>query len=268
MFERTPPTPSSPVLPTIPDCAAWWDFDQTLVSRDPGAFVLEPLSDKWEWVADGVWGGYGLRILPGGGFRIPRARIGALDIHGPDAAGSVCAWIKRESDTPWQAIAGVWDESRAKRQYFLFLNARMHTLQGTTTRVPCQNRIHGHVSNVGGATPGLHCCVTYATGATEIPPGKWTFVAMTFGGGTSRVFVNGRLDACPESNPFQTSPRIFDGGKDGADFTVGMNSVRQTWSNPFGGILGGLAVYRRALSADEIARLAQAFRVPASRLVE
>ncbi|MCC5850733.1 MAG: LamG domain-containing protein [Verrucomicrobia bacterium] len=226
-----------------------------LDSPATGSFELEPLSEKWEWVADGVWGDHGLRILPGGGFRIPRAQIGALDIHGPNAEVSVCAWIKRESDSPWQALAGVWDESRAKRQYFLFLNARSRTLSESTLRVPCQNRIHGHVSDIGGATPGLECCVTYATGAKEIPLQRWVFVAMTFAKGESRVFVDGRLDKCPESNPFQTSPQLFDGGKDGADFTVGMNSVRQQWSNPFGGTLGGLAVYRRALKAEELQTL-------------
>jgi hypothetical protein len=87
------------------------------------------------------------------------------------------------------------------------------------------------------------------------------FVAMTFSGGAARVFVNGHLDTCPESNPFPVAPHLFDGGTDGADFTVGTNSVRHQWSNPFGGILGGLAVYRRALTETELTSLANMDRM-------
>lgn len=240
----------------IPGCLAFWDFNRTLCSGGENAFELREICGAWEWVNDGVFGPSALRIHPGGGFRIPRKSLGPLNIHGPGGEVTVCAWIKRESESDWQALAGVWDETRSKRQYALFLNARSRTLKDTGTRVPCRNRIHGHVSDVGTATPGDVCCVTYATGASEVPLGAWQFVAMSHRPGVTRVYVNGKLDFCGESNPFPGPASIFDGGDDGADFTVGINAVRGQWSNPFGGILGGLAVYRRALDETEIARLA------------
>lgn len=239
-----------------PGCLAFWSFDKSLHSLGPHSYELREISPSWEWVQAGVFGDHCVRIKPGGGFRIPRSELGDLNIHGPDAAVTVCAWIKRESTSFWQALAGVWDESRSKRQYYLFLNARSRTLNGTTRREACENRLHGHISDVGGPTPGLECCVTYATGATEVPMDTWCLAAMSYEKGTIRVYFDGRLDACDESNPFDGPARIFDGGREGADFTVGTNSVRREWSNPFGGLFGGLAVYNRALKDEELQKLA------------
>lgn len=241
-----------PSIETMAGCVAFWDFNRTLASRGGSALNLREISGEWEWADGGIFGASCVRIHPGGGFIIPRQEIGALDIHGADCELSVCVWFLRESPDPWQALAGVWDESRGKRQYYLFLNARSRTLNGTTTRVECSNRIHGHISDVGGPTPGLPCCVTYASGATEIPMQRWTMAAMTYKQGTVRVYVNGELDACPESNPFDGPASVFDGGRDGADFSIGTNSVRGTWSNLFGGLIGGVAVFRRALSDGEM----------------
>jgi len=240
----------------LPGCLAFWNFDGNFRDQIDPKRSLESSGSGWEWVKNGVFGDQALRVRPGTGFILPRKQLGGLDIHGPGAVGTVCAWIYRESEDPWQALAGVWDESRAQRQYYLFLNARSRTLSGTTDRVACQNRVHGHVSDVGGPTLGLNCCVTYASGGSEIPLGRWAFVAMAFSGGTVRIHVNGALDTCPESNPFPVRDVIFDGGRDGADFTVAANSVRGVLDNFYGGLLGGVAVYGRALAETELISLA------------
>src|SRR5690606_9895019 len=97
-----------------------------------------------------------------------------LNIHGAAAQVSVVAWIKWNSLRRCQAVAGMWDESRRKRQYCLFLN-----LSG---RYDSLQNVHGHVSAVGGPTPGDKYCVTYSTGKSIIPQQQWTQIAMTYDG--------------------------------------------------------------------------------------
>lgn len=58
-------------------------------------------------------------------------------------------------------------------------------------RYPLANRIHGHVSAIGGPTPGDEFCITYSSGATEVPMEGWQCLAMSDDGKTSRVYVKG-----------------------------------------------------------------------------
>jgi len=174
----------------------------------------------------------------------------------------VAAWVRREAKDSWQAIAGVWDETRKKRQYCLFLNAPRGTKADEMKRYPLQNRIHGHVSAIGGPTPGDQFCITYSSGATEIPLGEWLCLAMTYDGRESRVYVNGRLDAREQFNPFAYPDGLFDGGADGADFTVGAVHRGGEWGNFFGGQIGGLAIFKRALSEAEMQALAASVSLP------
>jgi hypothetical protein len=197
---------------------------------------------------------------------IERAQIGALDLHGKDAQVTVAAWIRREDKSSWQAVAGVWDETRGKRQYCLFLNAPRGTQADEMKRYPLANRTHGHVSAIGGATPGDKACITYSSGATEIPLHEWHCLAMTYDGRESRVYVDGKLDALEHYNPFPYADGLFDGGAKGAPFTVGAVHRGGEWGNFFGGQIGGLAIFRRALNEAEMLALTQ--RVPLSHKTE
>ena len=59
-------------------------------------------------------------------------------------------------------------------------------------------------------------------------------------------------------NPFPYKEGIFDGGTKGAEFTVGANHVGGVQNNNrFSGLMSGLAVFDRALSVDEMAKLAE-----------
>lgn len=231
---------------------ACWSFDHTLAGKYPAMPTLQWSSGEPEWVADGVWGGFGLRVKAGEYGFIPRDELGALNVYGPRAQVTVVAWVKRLSAEPWQFIAGVWDESRSKRQYGLFLNARGYTDRATMRRQPCADRLHGHISNVGGPTEGGVCCITYASGRTPLPLEEWLMLAMTYDGTAIRLYVNGRLDAWDGANPFCFDGGIFDGGQDGAPFTVGANSVAGEMGNAFDGIMGGLAVFDTALSESDL----------------
>lgn len=163
------------------------------------------------------------------------------------------------------AIAGVWDETRKKRQYCLFLNAPRGTRADEMVRYPLANRIHGHVSAIGGPTPGNAFCITYSSGATEIPLREWRCLAMTYDGKASRVYVDGRLDAMEQYNPFPYPDGLFKGGPDGADFTVGAVHRSNEWGNFFGGKIGGLAVFRRRWARRRCRRWRQAWRCRSDR---
>jgi len=245
----------------VPGLVAFWDFQepagQPRVSKGSDPLELQEREGSIKRVAGGVFGPYAAQIRKGQYFIIQRPEIGALNIHGPDAQVTVVAWIRREEKSHWQAIAGVWDETRGKRQYCLFLNAPRGTKGSEMKRYPLNNRIHGHVSNIGGPTPGEKYCITYSSGATEIPLQKWTCIAMSYDGATSRVYVNGKLDALDDYNPFPAPGGLFDGKSEGSPFTVGAVHRSNEWGNFFGGEIGGLAVFNRALSDAELEQLAK-----------
>ena len=154
------------------------------------------------------------------------------------------------------------DQTRKKRQYCLFLNAPRGTRVDEMKRYPLSNRIHGHVSAVGGPTPGNDYCITYSSGATAIPLQEWHCLAMTYDGCASRVYVDGKLDALEHYNPFPYPGGLFSGGIEGADFTVGAVHRGGSWGNFFGGQIGGLAIFRRALRAEELQGLSTAVKLP------
>lgn len=79
---------------------------------------------------------------------------------------------------------------------------------------------------------------------------------MTYDGDSVRLYRDGVLDEWQFRNPFALGGGIFDGGSDGADFTIGSNSVGGKMINHYSGLIGGVSVYRRALSADEMCALA------------
>lgn len=238
-----------------PGLVAFWDFQEDAgQDRVSGEYALKENNGPIETAQGGIFGSRSARVRRGQWFSIERAKLGRLDVHGKDAEVTVIAWIYRESKSPWQAIAGVWGETRRKRQYCLFLSATTATRADEMKRYPVANRIHGHVSSVGGPTPGFRYCVSYSSGATTIPLQQWCAVAMRYDGKDSRVYVDGRLDAWEFRNPFPYSDGLFDGGVEGEAFTVGAVHRGNEWGNFYGGRLGGLAVFDRALSDDEIAK--------------
>lgn len=238
---------------------AFWPFDEPAGSPRRsclGKLTLHEAADPIESIPGGVFGPRLIRLRPRQWLHIPRSALGPLDLHGPASAVTLVAWFRRDDPTPWQAVAGVWDESRDLRQYCLFAHARLRTLSHSLDRVPCSALLHAHVSNVGGPTPGKDFCFTYATGATPAPVGQWCCAALVYTQGAVALWRDGRLDASPGSNPFPAPGGLFNGGPDGACFAVGANSVRGAMGNFFGGLLAGVAVYRRALDASELNALA------------
>ncbi len=255
--------PSPECLLALPGLISFWDFQgSSFRARGPYAYELEPREGEVQRVPDGVFGPDSRRLGAGPWLCAPRAACPALDVHGAAAAVSVVAWIKREpapvelADS-CQAIAGMWNE-HGRRQYCLFLNLRIWN---------SAEQVGAHVSRVGGPTPGHPYCMDAAIGATKVPFGRWVCVAATYDGSSARAYLNGALDARGDRNPYHYPGGLFDGGPNGADFTVGavarpetvtpeFQEVGHVVANRFHGLLGGLAVFNRALPAAELLLLA------------
>lgn len=243
---------AAPIL-TTPGLITFWDFQQgggePRIGRGRHAYVLEEMAGPVERVDGGVFGPYAARLAPGQWLRAPRGNCPALNLHGPKAQVTVAAWLKRETKVlvPGQceAVAGMWNETRACRQYCLFLNLRIFD---------SADQVCGHVSGVGGPTPGQRWCMDASIGATPVPLGKWTCAAFTYDGQVAKSYFNGRLDLRDGRNPYVYELGLFDGGTDGADFTVGAVHRSNEMGNWYQGAIGGLAVFDRALTETEMQR--------------
>lgn len=254
----------------IPNLVTFWDFQKqengtiSLQSRGASNYLLKEMNGKIDGATEGIFGPSSLRILRGQWLMIPRKECPELDIHGKEEI-SMVAWIKRIGDNNWQYIAGMWNERDAQRQYGLFTCAHKQTDQRTLERTNARNQTHGYVSDVGGATTDRPYCYSYASGLQKIEKEQWYMLAFTYDHQQLRVYVNGVLDYQENYNPFNWDKPIFSGGNDGSDFTVAQRALPQWPGYPqspeppqhegFDGLLGGLAVYKRALTAAEINKL-------------
>lgn len=253
--------PATAAVMATPNLISFWDFQEPTgsarIAKGPHRAALVDGGAPVSQAEDGLFGSHSAHFKPGQWLRTPRTELGPLNIHGKTAQVTLIAWVKREAKTFWQSIAGVWDETHKKRQYMLFLNARARTDSTTLTRVPCQDLIHGHISSVGGPTPGHKVCVSYASSHTAVGFERWHMLAMSYDGQHIRTYLDGKLDASENANPFPYDEGIFDGGSDGAEFTVGANHVAGIENNNrFGGKIAGLAVFNRKLTDRELADLA------------
>jgi hypothetical protein len=224
---------------------ALWDFRrETPLTTTGDTFSLTPMNDNIELNA------YGLYLKRGGWLRLPRAELGALNLHGTEAQVTVVAHIYRlrqPTTFDCETIAGVWDESRRKRQYCLFLDLPIWD---------SANQVGGHVSHHGGPTPGHPYCMDAAIGATAVQWDQWSVVGFTYDGQQAMAYLDGELDTRDERNPFIYPYGLYDGGLDGADFTVGGVSRSGEPGNFFHGFISTLAVFDSALTPEEMARLA------------
>lgn len=239
----------------IPGLAAFWRFAESgerFVATEGAAYTLEAVGGPVQGIAEAgaPLGGKALEIQEGQWLRSPRHACPLLDIHGPAGHLTVVAWIKRrrKSNSECEFVAGQWNESGGNRQYGLFLNIGVWQER---------EQVCGHLSHVGGPTPGYKYCIDGAMGATPVPWDEWVCIAMSYDGQAGYAWLNGALDLRPGLNPYPLAGGLHDGGEAGSDFTVGAVHRGGEMGNFFCGLLAGLAVYRRALTPAEIFALAQ-----------
>jgi hypothetical protein len=247
----------------INNLICFWDFHEPAgaerVAQGPFAYALQERRGEIARVEDGVFGKHSALFDGTKYFELPRAASPALNLRGPQAQVTVVTWLKRKPAQPHgcEAVAGMWNEY-GKRQYCLFLNLGID--YGA-------DQVGGHVSSIGGPTPGDPFCLDAAIGSTPVPLELWQCCAFTYDGEWARAYLNGRLDPRGARNPYHYPGGLFDGGEDGSDFTVGAVARPEDVNTPppevpyvgnwFYGLLGGLAVYNRALSEEELLRLAR-----------
>ena len=252
---------------SIPNLVTFWDFQKkkngavNYKSRGAHGYVLKEMNGELKTEGEGVFGPTSLRINRGQWLMIPRKDCPALNIHGKQEV-SVVAWIKRNGDNTWHYIAGMWNERDAQRQYALFTNAHKQTDYRTLDRTDARYQTHGYVSDSGGATTNRPYCFSYASGKEKLQKEKWYMIAFTYDQKQIKVYVDGQLDTNATYNPFLWDKPIFSGGDLGSDFTVAQRAlpkwpgypqvVNPTHGEGFDGVLGGLAVYNRALTATEM----------------
>ncbi len=236
-----------------PGLVSLWDFSepggQDRISRGQCSYALREVNGPVVCSPEGPLSGYSAQLKKGQYFRIKREDCPKLNLSGPQAQVSVVAWVKRarkENERACEAVAGMWNETRKKRQYCLFLNLRIYD---------SANQVCGHVSNLGGPTRGHKYCMDASIGQTPVPYDKWRCVGMTYDSYLVKSYLNGVLDKRPGHNPYPYPGGLFEGGEDGADFTVGAVHRSGEMGNWFTGLLGGLAVFSRALSGKEMAAI-------------
>jgi hypothetical protein len=262
MSEAVVPHMMLPVASSdIPGLVSYWHFDQaadayTACQGQP--YTLISQSGKLDCVddANAPLGGKAVRLDEGEWMRIPRCNCPQLDVHGPEGHLTVIGWIKRHATKHGgcEFIAGEWNESQKGRQYGLFLNISVWQQR---------DQICGHLSHVGGPTPGFRYCIDGPVGSTPVPVDEWSVVAMSYDGTSGYAWLNGVLDARPGLNPYSMAGGLHDGGEHGSDFTVGAVDRSGTIGNFFSGLMAGLAVYNRALTPAEIYILSKKAKSPA-----
>jgi len=266
----------------IPNLLVFWDFQEesgkNKKAKGKFRYELEEMNGPIKRSKDGIFGPFSADFEWGQWMRLKRERAAGLNIHGDNKQITMVAWVKRESDRPWQYIAGIWNEGdwkfmgKAKgegdrapsRQYAMFTSGLSQNDYKTYKRSPAKHQVMGYLSPYGGATPEHPFAFDYATGKTFLEKDQWYMIAYTYDAEWIKVYVNGKLDVNENFNPFYYKGPIFDGGSNGADFTVAQrdhpkwptypNGVPE-YEEGFDGKLGGLAVYDRALTANELEAL-------------
>jgi len=244
---------------------AFWDFkEEAGKARKAYGKVKYPLKEQKGEILrinEGPLSGYSALFRDSAFLRLPNSKTGKLNIFGKNQGVTVMAWVKWEGNTGF--VGGMWNEyaSGGKRQYGLFVSLP-HYNGG--------DQVCGHISYTGKPTPPFPYSIDYSASKQTVEKGHWQFVAFTYDGKYIRSFLNGEFEArepelidhtkgfpdYQEGMTHSKNPYFYpDGmGNNGSDFTVGAVLLARGMGNYFRGQIGGLAVFDRALSAEEIER--------------
>ena len=254
-------------FPFPSDLIAFWDFTEEgppyYAKAGVDSFPLVVGGGNPQRVSGDPFGG-GLRFNGTSDFLIiPKERVGALRVARSSDEVTVVAWIKHLGyPTASHFVAGIWQENNndPRRQYALF---------DSLPKYGGQNRVCGHISKTGGPSPGLPYSRDYSASGDVIPPNVIQFTGFTYDGNVIKSYRDGICDSYTsytEPEPpkgqgltYDKNPYAFDLGLNAkeppGDFTVGAVLLTGGWSNFFQGELYGLAVFRRALSHEEMLKL-------------
>jgi hypothetical protein len=234
----------------IPGLVSFWHFatsSDTFPATEGESLSLVSMSGPLDVLDDPTapLGGKALDLKEGQWLNLPRRQCPALNFGGSRSPHTLVAWIRRGriKHRGCEFIAGMWNESQMGRQYGLFLNI---SVWGQT------DQICGHLSRVGGPTPGFKFCTDGPVGLSPIPHDAWSVIALSYDNLSGYAWLNGNLDIRPGLNPYSMAGGLFDGGEKGSDFTVGAVNRSGEIGNFYAGCIAGIAAYNRALTPAEI----------------
>lgn len=289
------PTGDPTAVTDTPGLVAFWTFGEAAQQPrvSAGTKNKHPLTVVGEEIArvgEGPYSGCAAKFTGNNYFRIPYAETKDLNISGKEAQLSMFAVVKIHDLNQSRTIAGMWSEGLGRgddsgtRQYCMLMN--MPTYGGPDKLTP-------HISSEGGVTyradgSKFPWCADYAASAEDVPTDEWCTLAFTYDSKYIRAYVNGKLSAQeldPEKqkrddpyfteegpdgkdrglNPYYHGRGIFayDPEKHaqtkpigGSDFTVGSRMVKGSkLGEATIGLFGGLAVFKRSLTDEEIMKL-------------
>ncbi|MBA2113250.1 hypothetical protein [Bremerella alba] len=292
----------SVVLKT-PGLVAFWTFDEEPTQArksiaSAGDFPLSEVNGPIARADQGPYSGHSVDFNGKQYLELPYEKTGKLNISGPDAQVSMFAVVRVIDLRQSRTIAGMWSEGKGRdddsgtRQYALLMN--MPAYGGPNQLVP-------HISSEGGVTrradgSAFPWCADYAATKRKVPEEEWCTLAFTYDGKTITAYINGtyekrELDPKKDRrddryftqegpdgkdrgmNPYYHGRGIFtydpekhteskpDGGSDftvGARYAVG-SFLRESTKGKF----GGLAVFDRALTDEEILALHESANIDA-----
>ncbi|GJM28912.1 MAG: hypothetical protein DHS20C17_15470 [Cyclobacteriaceae bacterium] len=283
------------VVLNTPGLVSFWTFGEPPGSNRKSTggkqqHELIEVSGPIARMVGGPYSGYSASFNGEQYLKIPYNETGDLNICGPQAQVSMFAVVRLVDLNQSRTIAGMWSEGKGAhddtgtRQYALLMN--MPTYGAPRQLTP-------HISGEGGVTARADgskfpWCADYAATSQEVPEEEWCTLAFTYDGEYIKAYINGvfeprKLD--PEKdrrndpyftqegpngqdrgmNPYYHGKGIFcydsalhsetkPGG--GSDFTVGARyAVGSMLKEATIGYFGGLAVFNRALSEEEIRAL-------------
>lgn len=251
------------VVQEMDGLVALWDFKEesgkARKAIGKGDFPLKEMNGEIQRIPEGPLSGYSARMENEAYFSLPHEETGKLNIHGTNQGVTVMAWVKWEGKTGF--VGGMWNEytDGGKRQYGLFVDLPHYN---------GASQVCGHISYSGGPTPPFPYSCDYAASKQILTQGKWHFIAFTYDGEFIKAFLDGEFrerapesikntkgfEGLPDGLTHSKNPYLFEDGMgdNGSDFTVGAVVLSRGMGNFFNGQIGGLAVFERELSENEI----------------
>ncbi|MDR7128265.1 hypothetical protein J2X69_000593 [Algoriphagus sp. 4150] len=247
---------------------AFWKFDESAgeprLAQGKGKFPLSEFPTKVKRVSEGPISGFSSYFDGTNFLSLPSDQTAELNIHGKNQGVTVIAWVKWSGE-PTGFVGGMWNEHEegGKRQYGLFVSLGYYN---------GADQVCGHVSWSGKATPPFPYSIDYSASKQLVVKNQWSCIAFTYDGEYIKSFVNGDFESrepellnhtkgfegYPEGLVQSKNPYHFpDGlGDNGSDFTVGAVLLERGMGNFFKGQIGGLVVFDRALTEQEVKDLA------------
>lgn len=247
---------------STPGLVAFWDFSANknqLVSKGEMKLQLQSSKgDSLQFTDNGPVSGRSILFDGTNYLYIPYEETKKLNIESNEV--TVIAWVKWTGEQTG-FVGGMWNEYEegGKRQYGLFVSLPHYN---------GKNQVCGHISKTGRPTPPFPYSIDYSASKQEVTPNKWECIAFTYDGEFIRSYLNGEFEerepelinntqgfeGYPEGLKQSKNPYYYpDGmGNNGSDFTVGAVRLKNGMGNFFKGQIGGLVIFNRVLTDDEI----------------